>query len=269
MLQLGCALVTGASGGIGEAFARRLAGEGLDLLLVARSGDKLAKLSKALRKSCGVRVEFVAADLALPDAGTRLREAAEAMDMRVDLLINNAGFGMVGSFHRLDPARIQNMIALNIASLVDITQAFLPGMLSQNRGAIVNLASMAAFQPMPYMTAYGATKAFVLSFSEGLWGEYRKRGIRVLAVCPGPVDTGFFEATGRPETKAGMPRRMMLKAERVVDESLEALARGRMILVPGGMGQGLVASLPRIAPRKWMAAGVAGVLGRSTRGADE
>lgn len=268
MQHLGCALVTGASGGIGEAFARRLAADGLDLLLVARSGDKLNKLAKVLRKSCGVRVETFAADLSQPDSGPRLKEAADNLELPVDLLINNAGFGMVGSFHRLDAARMQEMIALNIAAVVDVTQAFLPAMLAQSRGAIVNIASMAAFQPTPFMTAYGATKAFVLSFSEGLWGEYRKRGIKVLAVCPGPVDTGFFEATGRPETRAGMPRRMMLKAERVVEESLEALAKNRMIIVPGGMGQGLVAGLPRLAPRTWMAAGAARVLGRSTKTSD-
>lgn len=268
MLQLGTALVTGASGGIGEAFARRLAADGMDLLLVARSADKLGKLARSLRKSCGVRVEVLAADLSQPDAGPRLKEAADGFEMKVDLLINNAGVGLIGSFHRLDALRMQQMIALNIAAVVDVTQAFLPGMLAQGRGAIVNMASLAAFQPTPFMAAYGATKAFVLSFSEGLWGEYRKRGVRVLAVCPGPVDTGFFVATGRPETRAGMPRRMMLTSERVVEESLEALSKNRMILVPGGMSQSIVAGLPRLAPRKWIAAGAAGVLGRSTKTGD-
>lgn len=268
MDQLGCALVTGASGGIGEAFARRLAADGLDLMLVARSGDKLNKIARSLRKSCGVRVEVLAADLAQPEAGPRLKEAADSHELKVDLLINNAGVGMVGGFHRLDAARMQQMIALNMSAVVDVTQAFLPDMLAQGRGAILNVASMAAFQPMPFMTVYGATKAFVLSFSEGLWGEYRKRGIRVLAVCPGPVDTGFFEAIGKPESRAGVPRRMMLKAERVVEESLDALSKNRMILVPGGMGQGIVAGLPRLAPRKWVAAGLAGMLGRSTRTRD-
>ncbi|MGH8516206.1 MAG: SDR family NAD(P)-dependent oxidoreductase [Panacagrimonas sp.] len=268
MNQFGCALVTGASGGIGEAFARRLAADGLDLMLVARSGDKLKQLARALRKSCGVRVETLALDLAKPGAGPRVKLAVEEAELKVDVLVNNAGFGMVGSFHKLDPARTGEMVALNIGAVVDITHAFLPDMLSLGRGAILNIASMAAFQPTPYMTSYGATKAFVLSFSEGLWGEYRKRGIRVLAVCPGPVDTGFFDATGFPETRAGMPRRMMLKAERVVEESLDALSRNKMIIVPGSMGQGLVAGLPRLAPRKWIAAGVAGMLGRSTRGSD-
>ncbi len=258
--------MTGASGGIGEAFARRLAADGLDLLLVARSGDKLEKIAKALRKSCGVRVEVLVADLAQPDVGPRLKEAADSFDLKIDLLINNAGFGMVGGFHKLDAVRMQEMIALNVSAVVDVTLAFLPDMLAQGRGAILNVASMAAFQPMPYMTAYGATKAFVLSFSEGLWGEYRNRGIRVLAICPGPVDTGFFEAIGKPETRAGVPRRMMLKAQRVVEESLDALAKNKMIIVPGGMGQGIVAGLPRLAPRKWVAAGLAGVLGRSTKG---
>lgn len=268
MNPFGCALVTGASGGIGEAFARRLAADGLDLMLVARSGEKLKALARALRKSCGVRVETLAIDLASPGAGPRLKLATEEAELKVDMLINNAGFGMVGSFHKLDPVRTGEMVALNIGAVVDVTHAFLPDMLSQGRGAVLNIASMAAFQPTPYMTCYGATKAFVLSFSEGLWGEYRKRGIRVLAVCPGPVDTGFFDATGNPETRAGIPRRMMLKAERVVEESLDAMSRNKMIIVPGGMGQGLVAGLPRLAPRKWVAASVAGMLGRSTGGSE-
>lgn len=268
MNQFGTALVTGASGGIGEAFARRLAADGLDLMLVARSGDKLVKLAKALRKSCGVRVETLAADLAKPDAGPRLKQAAVDFDFKVDLLINNAGFGMVGGFHQLDADRTQQMLALNMAAVVGVTQAFLPDMLVQHRGGILNIASMAAFQPTPFMSVYGASKAFVLSFSEGLWGEYRKRGIHVLAVCPGPVDSGFFDATGFPETRAGVPRRMMLKAEQVVEESLRALSKNRMLIVPGGMGQGLVAGLPRLAPRAWIAAGVAGVLGRSTKSSE-
>lgn len=263
--QLGTALITGASGGIGEAFARRLAADGIDLMLVARSGDKLARIARSLRKSCGVRVETCVEDLAQPDAGSRLKDAADVCGMKIDLLINNAGFGVIGGFHKTGAARVQEMIAVNVGAVVDVTQSFLPGMLTQGRGAIINLASMAAFQPTPFMTAYGATKAFVLSFSEGLWAEYRKRGIRVLAVCPGPVDTGFFEASGKPETRAGVPRGMMLKAERVVEESLEALVKNTMVVVPGGMGQGIVAGLPRLAPRKWVAAGLAGVLGRSTQ----
>ena len=268
MNQYGCALVTGASGGIGESFARRLAADGLDLLLVARSADKLSKLARTLRKSCGVRVETFAYDLARPDAGPKLKEAADDHELPVDLLVNNAGFGMVGGFHKLDAARTQQMLAVNVSAVVGVTSAFLPDMVALGRGAVLNVASMAAFQPTPFMSVYGASKAFVLSFSEGLWGEYRKRGIKVLAVCPGPVDTGFFDATGVPETRAGIPRRMMLKADQVVDESLKALARNRMVIVPGGMGQGLVAGLPRLAPRAWIAAGVAGVLGRSTRSSD-
>jgi short-subunit dehydrogenase len=184
----------------GEAFARRLAADGLDLMLVARSSAKLSKLAKALRKSCGVRVETVSADLALPGAGSRLKEAAEGFDFNVDLLINNAGFGMVGDFDKLDPERTQQMVALNVAAVVGVTQAILPGMLAQGRGAILNIASMAAFQPTPFMSVYGASKAFVLSFSEGLWGEYRKRGIRVLAICPG-------RWTRASSMRPGSPRR--------------------------------------------------------------
>lgn len=265
MENYAAALITGASSGIGEAFARRLAADGLDLMLVARSTPRLAALARELKASCGVRVEVLSMDLAQPDAGLRVKEAADDLGLAIDLLINNAGVGLIGPSHKLDAARIQSMIALNVTGLVDLTQAFLPALLARGRGAIVNLASMAAFQPTPYMTAYGATKAFVLSYSEGLWAEYRKRGLRVVAVCPGPVDTGFFEATGRPETRAAVPRRLMLKADRVVRESLEALARNQSVVVPGGFGQSLLADLPRWAPREWVAAGVATVLGRSTR----
>lgn len=265
MKEFGCALVTGASGGIGETFARHLAADGMDLMLVARSGDKLDALARTLRESCGVRVETLAADLSQPGAGSKLLEAAGKRDLSIDLLINNAGFGMIGKFHELDSARAREMVALNMGAVVDITHAFLPAMLAQGRGGIVNVASLAAFQPTPYMTVYGATKAFVLSFSEGLWAEYRKQGIRVLAVCPGPVATGFFEASGRPEAGAGVPRRMMLTAERVVTDSLRALTANQMVVVPGGVAGGLLSSLPRLAPRKWVAASVASIVGRSAK----
>ncbi|HKY93437.1 MAG TPA: SDR family oxidoreductase [Nevskiaceae bacterium] len=264
MIPYGTALVTGASGGIGEAFARRLAAEGLDLLLVARSKGKLERLARELRKSCGIRAEVFAADLAQPDPGILLRDAADGFELPVDLLVNNAGFGNSGHFHKLEAAREQEMIAVNIAALVDITHAFLPRMLSAKRGGIVNIASLTAFQPTPFMSAYGASKAFVLSFSEGLWGEYRDQGIRVLAVCPGPVDTGFFEASGKPETRA-MSRRLMLKPKRVVDDAIDALEKNRSLCVPGGLGQSVIAGLPRVAPRRWVAARLADVFGQSVQ----
>lgn len=264
MIPYGTALITGASGGIGEAFARRLAAEGLDLVLVARSRDRLEKLARELRKSCGVRAEVIKADLAEPEPGAPLRDAVERLDMQVDLLVNNAGFGNTGHFHKLEATRDQEMIMVNVAALLDITHAFLPAMLESGRGGIVNIASLAAFQPTPYMTSYGATKAFVLSFSEGLWGEYHDRGIRVLCVCPGPVDSGFFEASGKPETRA-MSRRMMLKPQRVVDDALVALEKERMVVVPGGFTQNVMAGLPRLAPRKWVAASFADMFGRRTR----
>jgi uncharacterized protein len=245
------ALITGASSGIGEVFARQLAAASCDLILVSRSGDKLQRLADRLTADHDRRVEVIAADLSQPAPGAALAAAVAQLGMEVDLLVNNAGFGTVGAFHKQDPAREQQEIALNAAAVVDLAHAFVPGMVQRGSGGIINVASVAAFQPVPRMAVYAATKAFVLSFSLGLWGEYRGRGLRVVAVCPGPVDTNFFDATGNAKLRSSVPDRIMLSPESVVAGSLKALARGDTVYVPGATNK-LTALGGKLLPRQWI-----------------
>lgn len=242
------ALITGASGGIGAAFASALAAQGTDLVLVARSEDKLRAVAGKLVREHGRNVQVIAMDLAKPGAAAALRKATDALDMPVDLLINNAGFGTVGAFSVQDPAREAEEIALNVGAVVDLSHAYLPGMLERAHGAIVNIASAAAFQPMPYMSVYAATKAFVYSFSDGLWAECAGRGVHVMAVCPGPVDTGFFEATGNHGMRDMVPKGTIISAEAVVAESLAGLAARRRLVLPGTMNKAS-AALSSVVPR--------------------
>jgi hypothetical protein len=247
--NLRAALITGASSGIGEAFANALAAQGLDLILVARSEHKLKTLARQLAEVYARRVEVVTADLGLAGAADKVHKAAAALDMDVGLLVNNAGFGTVGTFHKLDAVRERDEILLNAAAVVDMTRAFLPAMVEARRGGIINVASMAAFQPLPYMSVYAATKAFVLAFSEGVRGEVRGRGVNVLCVCPGPVDTPFFEATGSAKLRSSVPRATMMTAEDVVTASLKAFKAGRGVVVPG-LGNKLVSIGTRFVPRE-------------------
>ena len=245
------ALITGASSGIGAAFARALARRGDHLILVARSEDKLEALAESLRGEQAVTVTVVAADLSLPGCGVRLAAELAGRGLAVDVLINNAGFGSAGAFAQQDPARDAEMIGLNVAAVVDLAHAFLPAMLERRRGCILNVASVAGFQPLPQMAIYAATKAFVLSFSEALWAETRGSGVRVTALCPGPVDTPFFEPTGTPELRKAVPKGFMMTAEEVAAEALSALAAGRPVVVPG-VGNKLLSVVPRLLPRRWM-----------------
>lgn len=246
------ALVTGASSGIGDAFARALAARGDTLILVARSRDKLEALAARLRSDHGVPVEVITADLRQAGCGPRLAAEVAARGLGVDLLINNAGFGAAGAFATQDPARDAEMIDLNVSAVVELAHAFLPAMLAKGQGGIVNVASVAGFQPLPKMAIYGATKAFVLSFSEALWAETRSQGVKVTALCPGPVDTAFFEATGSPGLRKAVPSGLMMSADAVVAQALAALASGRPVVVPGAVNK-LVTWSPRLLPRRWMA----------------
>lgn len=245
------ALVTGASSGIGAAFAQALAAAGSDLILTARSSEKLEALAAQLRAQHGRKVDVIVADLAMADAAAQLAAEIAARGLSVDLLINNAGFGSAAAFASEDPARAQRMIALNCAALVDLAHAFVPGMLTRGHGGLINVASMAAFQPSPYMSLYGASKAFVLSYSEGLWAECRDHGVKVLALCPGPVDTGFFAAAGDAGLREAIPASMMMQPDAVVVQALRALARGNAVVVPGGLNK-LAAVFPRLLPRSWV-----------------
>jgi short-subunit dehydrogenase len=238
------ALVTGASSGIGMVFARELARRGANLVLAARSGDKLEALARELRPA--VAVDVVATDLSEPGAGIALAAGLAGPD-QVDVLVNNAGFGLFGPLHESDPHRIAQQVQLNVAALTDLTCALLPGMRARDRGAIVNVASTAAFQPVPYMAVYGATKAYVLSFTEALWAETRGTGVRVTALCPGATDTAFF---GTASESASLGRRM--SPEQVVAAALRALDRRQASVVPG-LGNRLLAGSPRLAPRQVVA----------------
>lgn len=222
-------LITGASTGIGAAFARKLAARGRNVLLVARSEDKLIALCNELGRLTSIRAQYVALDLREPDAGAQLLEETKKRELEIDMLINNAGFGSMGDFVKLDIDRELEMIELNVRAVVDLTHRFLGPMRERKRGTIINVASTAAFQGVPYMATYAATKAFVLSFSEAIGEENRLHGIHVMALCPGVTETNFFEASkiDRP------PMRTIQTAEEVVDTALRALARQKTVVISG------------------------------------
>jgi hypothetical protein len=222
-------LITGASSGIGAAFARKLARRGRNVLLVARSEETLIALCNELGRLSGARAQYVVMDLTEQDATARLLEETHKRELVIDMLINNAGFGSMGDFTRLELATELEMIDLNVKSLVDLTYKFLLPMRDRGQGTIINVASTAGFQAVPYMATYAATKAFVLSFSEALAEENRSHGIRVLALCPGVTDTNFFAASkiDRP------PMRTIQTPEEVVDAALRGLKRGKATVISG------------------------------------
>ena len=222
-------LITGASSGIGAAFARKLAARGRNVFLVARSEDKLIALCNEIGRLTSIRAQYLALDLQQPDAGALLLEEAGKRGLEIEMLINNAGFGSMGDFVKLDLDRELEMIQLNVRSLVDLTHRFLGPMRERKRGVIINVASTAAFQAVPYMATYAATKAFVLSFSEALWDENRSHGVHVMALCPGVTETNFFQAAGidRP------PMRTVETAEDVVETALRALERRKSTVISG------------------------------------
>ncbi|GLH99176.1 SDR family NAD(P)-dependent oxidoreductase [Phytohabitans aurantiacus] len=214
-------IVTGASSGLGAEFARQLAGRGADLVLVARRADRLETLAAELTQAHGVTVTTIARDLGLPDAGRSLRTELESRGIFATGLVNNAGFGTHDAFTDEDPDRLQSMIALNMAALVDLSRAFIGPLTATGNGILINVASLLGFQPTPYMAVYGATKAFVLSFTESLWEESHGTGLRVLAVNPGATRTEFYDAAGQNAdygTKRAAP-------EQVVKIALDTLDR--------------------------------------------
>src|SRR6266498_4631539 len=222
-------VITGASSGIGEVFARKLAARGRNVLLVARSEDKLVTMCNELGRSNSIRAQYVTLDLSKPESPARLFDEAQKRGLVVDLLINNAGFGSMGEFTKLDLARELNMIDLNIKSLVELTHRFLDPMIQRKQGAIINVASTAGFQPVPFMATYAATKAFVLSFSEALWEENRPHGVHVMALCPGVTETNFFEASRMEQP----PMRVAQRPEDVVEAALRGLSRKKSFVISG------------------------------------
>jgi len=253
------ALVTGASSGLGAEFARQLAARGADLVLVARRADRLDELAAELRSGHGIQTTVIAADLAVARPGAALAAGLQQKGIVVDTLVANAGFGTFGPFDQEDGDRVADEIALNVSGLVDLVHTFYPGMKERGRGALVTIASTAAYQPVPNMAVYGATKAFVLSFTEALWYEARHSGLRVLAVSPGATATEFFDIAGNGE-QFGLRR---VPVSDVVSQAMRILNRRRG---PGsfvsGAGNSVAAfAAARIAPRRIATAGAGRLAG--------
>ncbi len=241
------AVVTGASSGIGEQFARVLAARGYDLVVCARRRERLEALARELRVACRTQLHTLAADLSNPVGVDDLIAAVEKLDRPIDLLINNAGFGSYGAFDRLPIEREVKMVDLNVRALVALTGAFLPGMIKRKSGAIIQVASTTSFQPVPYMAVYGATKAFVLSFSEAVAAECAGTGVQVLSVCPGHTPTEFQQISGvnnRPS------RTISQRVEDVVHEALRALDTPKANVVVTGWPNRITSQLPRLVPRR-------------------
>jgi short-subunit dehydrogenase len=248
-------LITGASSGIGEAFARALAARGNNLLLVARSEDKLIRLCSELGRTNSIHCQQFALDLSQPESPARLFEETKNRGLEIDLLINNAGFGSMGDFTTQDLTHELNMIDLNVRSLMEMTYRFLAPMRERKTGAIINVASTAGFQAVPYMATYAATKAFVLSFSEALWEENRAYGITVMALCPGVTETGFFDASHIEKP----PARIVETAQDVVETALRGLKRRKSSIISGAPNKLIVAS-ERFMPRSLILRAVGSVM---------
>lgn len=237
------ALITGASAGLGVDFARQLAAEGRQLVLVARRKDRLDALVAELGNARAVEL-----DLGEEGAADRLMANLAAHDEQVELLVNNAGFGLTGRFAQLDGKRQRQMIDLNCGALVELAHAVLPGMIKRKSGAILNVASTAAFQPGPGMAVYFATKAFVLSFSEALHEEVKRQGVTVSALCPGPTATEFGAVAGFSKP---LPSMVFADSPSVVAAGLKGLKAGRAIVIPGLMNKS-TAQAHRFFPRSWV-----------------
>ncbi len=248
------ALITGASSGIGEAFARALAARGLNVILVARSADKLDRLATDLAQQFGIDAIALPIDLSQPNAATDLATQVQARGITIDWLINNAGFGDFGEFATRDRAKQLAMLNLNVVALTELTHHFLAPMLDRRSGHIINVASTAAFQPIPYLSLYAATKAFVLNFSEGLWDECRDRGVNILALCPGPTSTEFFKAANFPSTLTTSTP--IATPEAVVREALQAIGDRKSNTVTGGPTNQILVNAGRFLPRSTLVQGI-------------
>lgn len=225
------ALVTGASGGIGEELARLFAADGHSLVLVARSLDKLERLAAELRQKHNVSARVVASDLSRPESPREIFDELEGAGVSIDALVNNAGFGSYGLFAEIDLRHELELLQVNVVALTHLTKLFLPGMLARGRGYVMNVASTAAFQPGPLMAVYYASKAYVLSFSEALSNECEGTGVRVSALCPGPTETGFVAAAGMGDSK--LFDRATMDARTVAVAGYGGLLAGRAVVIPG------------------------------------
>lgn len=226
------ALVTGASSGIGEQFARQLSRRGHRVALVARREDRLAKLAEEL--GGGDRVITIGADLGVPEDRDRIASRLEELGAQVEVLVNNAGFGVYEPFGQAGREREVQQVRVLVEAVVDLMARYLPAMVQRGRGAIINMSSTAGFQPLPYNAGYAAAKSHVLLLSEGVHAEVEDRGVTVTAVCPGPVPSGFQEASDASYFTEKLPKFTFVSPERVAQDALEAAERGRMTVIPGG-----------------------------------
>jgi short-subunit dehydrogenase len=250
----GWAVVTGASSGLGALFAEKLAARGLPLVLAGRDEARLADVRERVQRLApDIDVELVVGDLG-SQAGVEALVAV-LQERVIDVLVNNAGFGTYGRLAEVDADRDRDLIAVNVDALVRLTHAVLPGMLARGHGQILNVASTIAFQPAPYQATYGASKAFVLSFTQALWAETRGSGVTVTALCPGPTRTGFIDALDADVSGTAIYRKLA-SPEPVVAAGLRALDRGRPVVVPG-MRNWVMANAARLSPG-WVGALISG-----------
>jgi len=249
------ALVTGASSGIGADLARELAKRGHGVSLLARRQERLAELAIELEKGYGVRCEVIALDLTDPTARAGILGTLADRGLTVDVLVNNAGFSTTGPVSRSDREREMAMIRTDVEAVVDLCSIFLPGMVERGRGAVLNVASTAAFQPLPGQAGYGASKAFVLSYSRAVRAELRGTGVSLTALCPGPVKTEFAESAGftKEESESSLPKMMWLPAADVARIAVIGLEQGKGVVIPGFANQ-VVARFARNAPPQALAA---------------
>jgi uncharacterized protein len=242
------ALITGATGGLGQAFAEQLAERGANLVLVGRSEDKLQALARRLEREEDVTATVLTADLASSTEVDQLLSDLKTRGIGVDLLINNAGFGVFQRFLETPLDRQIEEIDVNVRAVVQLTHALAPAMVAKKKGGVINLSSSAGFQPVAGANVYAASKSFVLLFSEALAQELVATGVRVLAVCPGPVATGFFA-----DKKPDLTRNQMDDPKAIIAETLRAFDRGKRVLVPGKLSVRLMAFSSRLFPRALMA----------------
>jgi uncharacterized protein len=247
------ALITGASAGIGAAFAYELAAQQANLVLVARSEDKLKKLAADLEDQFGTHATIIVQDLTQLGAAAQVYRAIDQQGLEIDLLINNAGIGDYGPFAQRALQRQSDIVKLNVLALVEMTSLFLPPMQQRGSGGIINVGSIAGFQPIPYLATYAASKAFVLRFSEALWAESREHGVKVMALCPGPTTTDFFAQAEMDSNSALMASQSYETAESVAKAGLAALAAGKSHLVTGSLKNQILVNASRMAPREFLA----------------
>lgn len=241
------AVVTGASSGIGVEFARELVSRGHQVVLVARTASKL----EALAADLGPGAHVLAADLSDRSARAGLADRIAALGLVPDILINNAGLSTLGPVHRSDPEAEMQMVEVDVVAVVDLCSRFLPGMVERGTGAVLNVASTAAFQPLPGQAGYGAGKVFVLSYTQSLSAELKGTGVTATVLCPGPVDTGFGAAAGFTKEQAdeALPAFMWIPADRVAREAVDGMAHGKIVVIPG-VGNKVGAAFAKLAPRK-------------------